>query len=82
MRNKHSATAVTLNLEIGEYISCVFTCFYALHITVPKVTYDLTTTKTSNWNEHLESPVGLLLLLTSAAAHLMLGFLATGVVYE
>jgi len=82
MRYKHPATAVTLDFEIGEYVSCVFTCFHALHIAVPKVTDDLTTTKTSNWNEHLESPVGLLLLLASTAAHLMLGLLAPGIVYE
>jgi len=80
MANVHPSAAISLEADVVEDLLRVLASSDCILELVIQVCYDFAAAPTTNWYQHLESPIRLLPLLASASAHLVLRLLASWVI--
>tara|TARA_B100000029_G_C17212542_1_gene828637 strand:+ start:82 stop:585 length:504 start_codon:yes stop_codon:yes gene_type:complete len=80
--NIHPSAAISLEADVVKDFLRVLASIYCGLELVIQVRYDLAAAPTTNWYQHLESPIRLLPLLASASAHLVLRLLASWVINQ
>ena len=76
----HPSAAITLEADVVEDFLWILSGIDGGLELVIQMSYDFTATPTTNWYQHLGSPIRLLPLLASAAAHLVLWLLASWII--